>query len=126
LAPRDPDLQANLKFVRDQIQGPTFTPNRVMRSVSALTVNEWTVLVAITLWIWLLTVTLIQLRPALRPTLRMFSRFAGIATIGFGICLWTAWSQNSAQTAIVIVSDAMVHNGPLEESPKAFIVHDGA
>ena len=61
IAPRDPDLRANLQFVRNQVQGPTLLPDRWERGLSRLTVNEWTVLAAVALWLaapWLAAHTL--------------------------------------------------------------------
>src|SRR5689334_7524861 len=42
LAPRDPEVRANLQFVRNQVQGPTLKPRFAERWFGRLTVNEWT------------------------------------------------------------------------------------
>ena len=46
IAPRDPDVRANLQFARNQVQGPTFLPERFSRWLGKLTLNEWTWLAA--------------------------------------------------------------------------------
>ena len=69
LAPRDPDLRANLQFARNQTQGPTLAPSRWQRWLGRLTLNEWTVLAAAAVWLWLLLLAVLQWRPRLsRPS----------------------------------------------------------
>jgi tetratricopeptide (TPR) repeat protein len=126
MAPRDPDLRANLQFVRNQVQAPTLLPGRWERWLRTLTLNEWTFLASGALWCWLLTLTLAQLRPAWRQSLRSAKLFTGIATVALGLCLGSAVLNSSNRSAIVISHQAVVHNGPLDESPTAFEVHDGA
>lgn len=127
IAPRDPDLRANLQFARNQVQGPAFVPNRWQRGLDKLTLNEWTVLAAATVWVLLLLLTTVQWRPTLKRSLRGFLATVAVAA-GFScVCLATAFiQQRFGRTAIVIAQDAMVRHGPLEESQNAFTVHDGA
>src|SRR3954465_12492039 len=40
LAPRDPDVRANLQFARNQRQGPTLSPARSHQWLRKLTLNE--------------------------------------------------------------------------------------
>ena len=50
-----------------------------------------------------------------------------VGIIGIGFCCAAAVCQARLEkTAIVISKDSPVHNGPLEESQKAFVTHDGA
>src|SRR6266568_2887882 len=67
IAPRDPDVRANLQFARNQVSGPTLLPDRLSRWLGNLSLNEWTVLASGAIWLWLLLLTLRQGRPALRP-----------------------------------------------------------
>jgi len=126
LAPRDPEIRANLQFVRDQIQGPTQSPGRSERALGRLTTNEWTALAAAAFWVSLLLAAAMQLRPAWRPLLKNWLWAAGVATVLAAGCLATLLSAHSTPTAIVISRDATVRNGPLDESPGAFTVHNGA
>jgi tetratricopeptide (TPR) repeat protein len=126
LSPRDPDVRANLQFAQNQIQGPTLLPNRWQRGLNRLTLNEWTTLATVVFWVWLSLLVLIQFRPKWRPALRSLILASGVLVFLCGICLGFAWTDYSTEKAIVTVSDAMVRNGPLEESPSAFTVHDGA
>ncbi len=126
IAPRDPDLRANLQFVRNQIQGPTHLPDRWQRGVTRLTVNEWTVLASVGLWAWLLLLASTQFWPAMKRVPRGPALFSGIAAVALCLCLGAAVLTHSAQTAVVVAPEAAVHNGPLDESAVAFRVHDGA
>jgi tetratricopeptide (TPR) repeat protein len=126
LAPRDPDVRANLQFARNQIQGPTQPPNRWQRWLGQLTVNEWTVLAASALWLCLLSLMLAQIRPALKPSLRSLAAGSGCAVVALGACLATVLFASSREIAIVTAHEAAVRSGPLDESPSVFTAHDGA
>ena len=127
LTPRDPDLRANLQFARNQIQGPTLASSRWQRALTQLSLNEWTLLAAGAVWLWLLLLALRQWRPSLKPALRHYVVAAGLAAAlacaGFAAALH---QDRFARAAVVIAKDAVVHQGPLEESSEAFTVHDGA
>ena len=126
LTPRDPDVRANLQFIRARVQGPTVLPGTWQRWFATLTINEWAVLTAVVLWIWLALAGLMQFRPALKQSLRTLLWCGGIATVVCGGCLGVAWSSDSTKTAIVTAKDAVLHNGPLDEAPAGATVHDGA
>jgi tetratricopeptide (TPR) repeat protein len=126
IAPRDPDVRANLQFARTQVQGPTLTPGRWQRWLGRFTLNEWAVLAAVALWVWLLILLAIQFRPNWRPALRTPAWLSGAVFASLALGLGASMSIASAPVAIVVVREASVRNGPLEESQSAFTVHDGA
>lgn len=127
LAPRDPDLRANLKFAREQVQGPTQQPGWRERFFGVLSLNEGSLLAAVALWLWLLLLVARQIKPALRRPLRNLTLATALLTMLLGATLaLNLHARLSKQTAIVIANDAAVRNGPFEESPKAFTVRDGA
>jgi tetratricopeptide (TPR) repeat protein len=126
LAPRDPDVRANLQFAQKQVQGPTLSPARWQRLFHQLTLNEWTWLTAAAFWISLLLLTVLQIRPKLKPTLRGFVLPGFALTIVFGVCLTASGSYYFTEKAVVVAHEATIRNGPLEESPAMFSVHDGA
>jgi tetratricopeptide (TPR) repeat protein len=127
LIPRDPDLRANLRFARNQVQGPTLSPPLWKRWLGQLSVNEWTVLAAVALWLWFLVLCLLQWRPSLKPSLRFYALALGLFVAVSGTMLGVAWSQNRpANSAIVILPEAVVRQGPLDESRTNFTLHDGA
>jgi len=127
LTPRDPDLRANLQFARNQVQGPTLLPGRWQRWLGRLTLNEWTLLAAGALWLWLLLLAFLQWRPALRSALRFYVLGVGILVVILAACAASVLRQvQSTHTAIVTASEAVVRFGPLSESTAAFTAHDGA
>jgi tetratricopeptide (TPR) repeat protein len=127
LRPRDPDVRANLQFARNQVQGPTVTPTRWQRWLGRLTLNEWTVLAAGALWLWLLLLAVQQWRPAVRAELRGYVLSVGIATALLCALGAAAFYQaRLLRVAVVIAHDAEVRHGPLAESQAAFTAHDGA
>ncbi|MGN6554906.1 MAG: tetratricopeptide repeat protein [Verrucomicrobiota bacterium] len=126
LAPRDPDLRANLEFVQNQIQGPSLESSRLQNQLKRLTINEWTVATAVAFWLWLLLLTAVQLRTTWKQSLRMLIWLSAAATITLAVCLGSVLSLHSHQLAIITTHDASVRNGPLDESQAAFTVHDGA
>ncbi|HHY83995.1 MAG TPA: tetratricopeptide repeat protein [Verrucomicrobia bacterium] len=126
LAPRDPDIEANLRFIREQVQGPRLTPNLIQRWLGRLTLNEWTLLCVAAFWICLLSLAALQLRPARKTLLRGIALAAGAATMVLGACLAGAWSSVARPVAIANANDIAVRNGPIEESPSTYTVHDGA
>jgi tetratricopeptide (TPR) repeat protein len=126
LVPRDPDVRANLQFARNQIQGPTLPPSRWQRWLGKLTVNEWTVLASVAFWLCLLSLMLMQIRPALKSSLRSFAIGSGIATVTLCVCLATVLFTGSREIAIVTAHEAAVRSGPLEESQSVFSARDGA
>jgi tetratricopeptide (TPR) repeat protein len=126
LAPRDPDLRANLQFVRNQIQGPTLQPSRFQLWLKKLTPNEWTALTAAAFWLSLVSLTVMQLRPRWRQSLRTFVLIGSLCTAASGICLLLVLSADAAPIAIVTAKNGVVRNGPFDESPTSLTVHDGA
>ena len=127
MTPRDPDVRANLRFARQQSRGPSELPGRWVRWLGTLTLNEWTALAAVGLWVFLLLLALLQWRPSWKPVLRGYLLASGAATLLLAICLGTAlYQQRTVQLAIVIARDAPVRNGPLDVSQTVFVAHDGA
>ena len=127
ITPRDPDLRANLQFARNQVQAPSLSPGRWQRWLGRLTLNEWTLLAAGVVWLWLLLLAVLQWRPALKPALRGYVLSLAILAGLFCACVAATLRETRfTRTAIVITGEAVVRYGPLAESPTAFTVHDGA
>lgn len=127
LAPRDPDIRANLGLARDAVPGTaTLTPPAYRRWLARLSLDEWTLLAAAATWLWLSLLALGQLRPQSRPALRGCTGAAGILAGLVGLGLGLTW-RDVAQTtwAIVTQPDATLRHGPLDESPSLQSLHDG-
>jgi len=127
LAPRDPDIRANLQFARNSVLGASLRPaNRWIRWLPRLTLNEAAFVAAIAFWVWLGLLTLRQLRPTTRRPLRAATVLAGLLTVILVAFTAANWHlRRAVLTAIVVVPEATVHHGPLDESPSAFSVRDG-
>jgi tetratricopeptide (TPR) repeat protein len=126
LAPRDPDVRANLQFVREQVEGPRVTPSRFQRWLEHLTLDEWACLATGALWIALFSMAALQLRPAWKSTLRRVALVTGCATLILGGCLAGAWSFSTQPMAIVISDSVSVRSGPLDEGATLYTMRDGA
>ncbi len=127
LAPRDPDLRANLQFVRNQIQGPTLTAARWQVLAGRLTVNEWSWLAMTALWTWFALLIVLQWRPWLKPALRGYLYVAGTSAAGLCLCVAAiVYTPHTERAAVVTAPEVVAHNGPLDESPSTFTLHDGA
>lgn len=126
LAPRDPDIQANLRFARDSIGGSNSISETILHRVATiLTLNELSLATAILLWLWLGLLILRQLRPSLRVQLRTTTTICAVLFLGAACWLLFAWFHSRQQTAIVVSREAIVHLGPLDESQTAFSAPDG-
>ena len=127
MTPRDPDIRANLQFARNQIQGPTISMPNWHRWLNKLSLNEWTWSAAVCLWLWFALLILTQMRPSLKTALRKSNLTLGIATSLLMVCLFTTLQiEQLTKTAVVVTPEAVVRQGPLDESVTAFTVHDGA
>lgn len=127
LDPRDPDITANLQFARNQRQGPSISASAFQRWLGKLSLSEWASLASIAFWAWLLLLTLTQLRPALKKSLRGTLVVAGASTVGLGILLASGWRADRLDNVLVVTTpQAAVRHGPLDESQVAFTVNDGA
>jgi tetratricopeptide (TPR) repeat protein len=127
LSPRDPDVRANLRFARNQVQGPTLLPKMIWRWLGELTLNEWTWLAAGSFWLWLILLIVLQWRPSLKGRLRTWAICFGAVVSGLCVCFGAAfYSERLDERAIVVVSEAVVRQAPLDESHNALTLHDGA
>lgn len=126
LSPRDPDVQANLKFARNRVQGLTLPEPRWRRIFGKLSVDEWTLVTAAAAWTWLLILAASQLRPAWRPILKSYGIAFGCMCLLFCGCLSFVYYHSRVPSAIVTTSQAPVRQAPLAESEISFSLHDGA
>ena len=130
LTPRDAEVRANLEFARNQVQGPTLRESRWSRSagwLGLLTLNEWTGLAVVVLWLTLALLAAAQIRPALKTALGGFTRGAVAVAILSCACLGVnAAIHFSKQTAVVVAQDATARSGPFDEAQSAFTAHNGA
>lgn len=125
-APRDPDVQANLRFARNRVQGPTLTIPAWQRMLGRLSLNEWAVAASVALWLCLLLLATGQFRPAFNRALRPYLVASALIFLILAGCTWMALRITRAPLAIVTAAEATVRQAPLDDSESAFVVHDGA
>lgn len=127
LTPRDPELRANLAFVRTQVQGATVHEHRWRSWLGALSLNEGTVLTAVIFWVFLGLLAARQLRPAWTPRLRGVTRLAAVLTVLSATALaLQATSHFYSPVAVVTAGEAAGRTGPLDDAQTAFTARDGA
>jgi tetratricopeptide (TPR) repeat protein len=126
LSPRDPDLRANLKFARDQVNDEEAVVPLHLTWLRTLTVNEWTLLAATATSIWFLLLALTQWRPTLRAHTRLWRILIGLSALMFVALVCIRYlDEYSSPEAVVIVPETEVRHGPLEESKPSFTARDG-
>jgi tetratricopeptide (TPR) repeat protein len=126
LAPRDPDIRANLQFVRNSVPGNATRVTGVDRALNLLTLNELGVFTTLSLWLCFGSLAMAQFRPALKSGLKTIAVGAGIFAIFFGGWYAQALSSRVLNQRVVVTARASaVRFGPLEESQVSFNVRDG-
>ncbi len=127
LAPRDPDLRANLQFARTRARGGApYHPNRWKSWLDRLSLNEWTALVAAAFWVFFLLLAATQWRKELRAALGNYILAAGLAAaiLGAGLAI-ELQSNYFALSAIVTIGEADIREGPFDAAKSVFKVRDG-
>jgi tetratricopeptide (TPR) repeat protein len=127
LAPRDPDILANLRFARESI-GAGGRSRRVWeRWLSLASTNEITVTAAVLAWLWLLLLAARHFRPSWGPGLRPFRLPLAIAALGAGVWLVLVLQNRlGAGSAVVTAREAVVRYGPFDEAQSSFTLRGGA
>ena len=126
LAPRDPDIRANLKFALDAIPGNNTRSTAIDRALNLLTLNERGIATAIAVWICFGALALAQLRPSLKTSLQTLVVASAIFAIAFGAWYAQGLIERATDRKIVVTAPtAVVRFGPLEESQVSFNVRDG-
>ena len=129
LAPRDPDIRANLGIARAQAgTGIAALPgSRWTRWVGLVTLNEWACAASVAVALFFIVLTARQLSPGFRKSFGGFAWVLAAGSLWLLICLGLSINQQMLEkTSIVVVPEAVVRWGPDDESKSAFTAHDGA
>ena len=127
ITPRDPNLHFNLQFARKRVLGAEAPAGPLwQRALDGLTLNEWTVLVSVLLWIWFSLLALREYKPSLRRALAGYTATAGVGALLMAACLGAAaaW-KSTARPGVVIVPEAIARTGPLDEAKVLHQLRDG-
>jgi tetratricopeptide (TPR) repeat protein len=128
LAPRDPDIRANLAIARAKAgAGSASLPgSRWTRWVGRLTLNEWACAASVATALFFLLLTARQISPSFGKSSGGLAGLLAAASVWLLICLGLSINQRLLEkSSIVIVPEAVARRGPLEESQSAFTAHDG-
>ncbi len=126
LAPRDPDIQANLRFARGTVRGDYSVPETAFeRGLGYLTLNELAALASVALWLWLGLLVAIRLRPAWKLPLRAWTYAAAFTFLLFAAWLMGSLAQARQQTAVVAQDGVTARFGPVEASQTALTLSAG-
>jgi tetratricopeptide (TPR) repeat protein len=128
LAPRDPEVRANLQYARSRAGASSSTPPDNPRAwLSWLALDEWTLLAMVTGWLWIGLLTLGLWRDEWQSKLGKYTRLTGAIWVIIMLCFgFKVQAALNAKPAVVVVRDATVRYGPLEEAREAFTLPDGA
>lgn len=129
LAPRDPDIRANLQIARNQAgaNSAALPGSRWTRWVNRLTLNEWTVCASVSVALFFLLLTARQVSLAAVKATGGWPIILAAVSVWLLACLaWSADQRLWQKSSIVLVSEAVVRRGPMDESQSAFTAHDGA
>ena len=126
LAPREPGVRFNLQFVRKKVSGSESAPGSLVhRTLSALTVNEWTLLAGVAFWSWFGLLAWREARPESRGAVSGYTATVGVVTMVLIGCAAAAASQWGEAEAVVSVPEAIVRSGPLDEAKVLHQLRDG-
>ncbi len=129
MAPRDPDIRANLEIARNQAGTSTavLPGTRWTRWVERLTLNEWTAAAAAGAALFFLFLTARQLSPAFGKAAGGWPVVLAALSVWLLACLAMSVEQRLLEkSSIVLVSEAVARRGPMDISQSAFTAHDGA
>ncbi|MGZ4963732.1 MAG: BatD family protein [Limisphaerales bacterium] len=128
LAPRDPDIRANLQFARNHVANyiPALPGNRWTRWMNHISVNEWTVAASVSLGLFFIVMATQQVWPTTRKTLKGPAIALGLLTACLALCFYFDYGNAQTKSGVITTSEAVVRRGPFDESQSAFTVRDGA
>lgn len=119
LAPRDPDIQANLLIARTLVHGePPPESAWWRRFLQRWRLDEWTLAATTAFWVWVGLGVAGLLRPAWRQPCRRPRRlFLGVFML-LAMATLGAWSLHPRPEAVVLTPEAVLLHGPRDEAPE--------
>ncbi|RME96501.1 MAG: hypothetical protein D6766_00550 [Verrucomicrobia bacterium] len=119
LAPRDPDVQANLEIARTMVRGePPPAPAWWRRFLERWRLDEWTLAATAAFWLWVGLGVAVLLRPAWRERCRRPRQVCLGLFLALAVGTLAAWSLHPRPEAVVLSRDAVLLHGPRDEAPE--------
>jgi tetratricopeptide (TPR) repeat protein len=127
LAPRDPDIRANLRFVRDQVKASRLSPAPWWRRWAfSLTLNEWSVLFSIAAAAWFVLLGLRTWNSALEAASSGYTAALAVIALGLAAGLGLAADRQLIEkTSVVVLPEAVIRRGPYADSQSYYTAPDG-
>ncbi len=126
LAPRDPDLLANLDLARGRVGAGGPPGNRMLdRVLGVLTPNEWAVAAIASVWAWFGWMMVREFVPRFRVGAGSGPWLTAVLVALVMTSAFVSQARVAREQGVVIVSEATVRFGPLEEAQTAFTLVDG-
>lgn len=127
LAPRDPDVRANLQFSRARVSGPTHSPGWLEQRTQSLTPGEWRLVGSVAIWLFAGLLMTRELAARWRASLRAWILPGGILTalILAGV-VWINQDTTRQRSAVVTQPSVVMRLGPFEESESMVELNNGA
>lgn len=127
LAPRDPEILANLARARARVgHGATTVEGPAARVLRMLTGNEWGAAALVGVWLWFGLLAARECFPRWKPQTTFLARSFAVLALVAGVGTVAAGVRGARTVIVVIAPDTAVRFGPLEESQPAFTLPDGA
>ncbi len=128
LAPRNTDIRVNLQFARSRVNhSKVFNDAWWQRTVRWMTLNEWALQTAVLWWVALTLVAMQWLLPKRRAILirciKVITPLLLLSMIGLGLRIL---DHHRKPTAIIVVKEATVRYGPLDEAKLYYQLADGS
>ena len=127
LAPRDPDIQANLRFTRDRVPASvSATPPLWKKLLQYFSVNELSLFSVLLFWLWAALYCVTRLNGAWKPRFRVAMTVLGALFLLSLLPLLLSFAASRERLAIATAPQVTVHLGPLAESQAAYTVSGGS
>lgn len=123
LAPRDPDILANLQFAHQRLSVED-QPRLLRRIVESRTANEWSRYELASLWLTVLAIAGGIWLPRVRAGMILIAAIAGVATVATASALFIA--TRAAPTAIVVAGHAEARFAPSADATIHFQLSEGS
>lgn len=122
LAPRDPDVLANLRFARQRL-GVEEQPRFIQRIVASRTIDEWGRYELVALWLTVFAVAGGIWLPRLRTGMFLVAAGAGVTMASSaGVLIWDL----RAPPAAIVISNAAARFAPTGDATVHFQLPEGA